>query len=339
MLVRGQRDRVVAESSNNFVKLSCGMWISRNAVTLRNENARIENVLKNGVYQRGADSDVLVWQSNVFPAVHADYDGTVLTLNFGMHTEVPPLTLPTSLSQTIFSDVNSGIENDIPYYQFTIRNNVNFEGYFAEHEDGEFRFYLKKRKTLAPGNRPLTGITIVIDPGHGGDHSGAIGPLGEDMAEKHLTLINSLKLAERLEALGATVHLTRDTDVDISLQERVNISWRHKPDLFLSLHINSVAETTNAENIRGFTVWYRNLNSVDISQTFLDIMHDINPTTNRSRNINQANLFVCRPSWTPSVILEAGFIINIDDFVWLIDPVEQARMADATVDVVLEYFR
>ena len=70
----------------------------------------------------------------------------------------------------------------------------------------------------------------------------------------------------------------------------------------------------------------------------LDVLHYINPATNRHKGLVQSNLFVCRPSWTPSVLLEAGFIINIDDFVWMIDPVNQDKMADATVQAILEYF-
>jgi len=338
MLVQGQIDRIVAESGNNFVKLSCGMWVSRDSVTVSSERTRTSPLLQRGVYRSSTDFDVLVWEAYVFTAVHAEYDGTVLRLNFGMQPEVPHLTLPDDLSQTIFASYDSGINNGIPYYEFTIRDDVNFEGFFVEYETGEFRFNLKKRKSLTPGDRPLTGITLVLDPGHGGEHSGAIGPLGHDLPEKDLNLINSHKLAERLRALGATVHMTRETDIDISLQGRVNISWRYKPDLFISLHINSVAETTNATNIRGFTVYHRNPNAVSISQTVLDVMYDIIRETNRHKSINQANFFVCRPNWTPSVLLEAGFIININDFVWLIDPVNQDKMADATVDAILEYF-
>ena len=338
MLERGQRDRVIAESSNNFVKLSCGMWVSKNHVSLRNESDFIENVLQNGVYRNGPNFDMLVWRSDEFPAVHAVYDGDELTLNFGMQKEVPSLDLPSVLSQTIFSSYSSGINDGVPYYTFTIRSDVNFEGYHMEYVNGEVRFMLKKRKPLARGSMPLAGISIVLDPGHGGEHSGAVGPLGSAMPEKVLNLTNTILLAERLRELGADVHLTRETDVTLELQERVNISRRLRPDLFLSLHINSVAETTNAENVRGFTVWYRNANSINMSETILDVMYDIIPHTNRHRNINQANLFVCRPTWTPSVLLEAGFIINIEDFVWLIDPVQQEKMADATAQAVLEYF-
>jgi len=338
MLEEGQRDRVIAESSNDFVKLSCGMWINKSNVTIQTESDFIENVLQNGYYRRGTDTDVLIWHSLEFPAIHASYDGDDLTLSFGMHTEVPPLDLPSDLSQTIFSGYSSGINNGTPYYRFAIRNDINFEGYYVEHRNDEIRFHLKKRKNLSRGDRPLTGISIVIDPGHGGEHTGAVGPLGIDMPEKHLNLTNAIKLADRLREMGATVHLTREIDITLSLQERVNISRRLKPDLFLSLHINSVDETTNAENIRGFTVWYRNPNSINMSYSILDVMFDIIPHTNRHRSLNQANFFVCRPAWTPSVLLEAGFIINIDDFVWLIDPENQDKMADATVQAIIEYF-
>jgi len=338
LLSRGKQDRVIAESSNSFVKLSSGAWVMDSNVALRTENAPIINVLKNGIYRSGEHLDMLVWQSDIFPVVNPRFDGNVLTISFGMHTELPSLNLPANLSQTVFSSFSSGITDGVPYYEFTIRDDVNFEGYFTEHIDGEFRFNLKKRKTLSQGDRPLTGISIVLDPGHGGDYSGAIGPLGLVMPEKYLALINAQKLAERLEELGAEVHMTRDTDDTVSLQDRVNLSYQLRPDLFISLHINSVAETTNATNIRGFTVWYRNPNSVDIAQSMLDVMHFINPATNRHRSLVQFNLFVCRPSWTPSVLLEAGFIINIDDFVWMIDPVNQDKMADATVQAILEYF-
>ncbi|MDR2571267.1 MAG: family 10 glycosylhydrolase [Oscillospiraceae bacterium] len=343
MLQRGQRDRVVAESSNNFVKLSCGMWINKNAVTIENSSASgeaslTEDALKNGVYHTGTNFDVIAWRSEEFSAIHAVYDGTALTVNFGMHTDVPPLTFPDDLSRTIFSDYSSGIENDVPYYKFIIRNDVHFEGQFVTYEYGVLRLHLKKRKTLARGDHPLIGITIVLDPGHGGDYSGALGPLGLDFPEKELNLINAQKLAERLRELGADVYLTRETDIDMSLQERVDISWQHKADLFVSLHINSVAETTNAENIRGFTVWHRNPNSINISQSILNTMFDIIPGTNRLREINRSNFFVCRPAWTPSVLLEAGFIVNIDDFVWLIDPEQQDKMAEATTKAIINYF-
>jgi len=338
MMSRGQQDRIVAESSNGYVKLSCGMWINRNDVAVQTEHAIAENTLKNGEYQVGTDYDMIVWQSDVFTAVYATYDGQALTINYGMHHEAPPLTLPGDLSETVFSSVSSGKNGDTPFSAFTIRGDAKFEGCHVEYDNGEFRLCLKKRKTVAEGDKPLAGITIVLDAGHGGDSSGALGPLGIKMPEKSLTLINARKLMQQLTQLGATVHMTRAADTNPSLQRRVDLSWSVKPDLFISLHINSVAETTNSEKTRGFTVWYMNHTSENFAQTVLDVMYHIIPDTNRHRNINQGNLFVCRPQWAPSILLEAGFIVNTGDFVWLLDPVRQDKMAGATVDAILDYF-
>ena len=338
MLLRGQVDRVVAEATNNFVRLSSGRWINRNAVSLREESAPILNVLRNGEYRAYEFYDMIVWQSDVFPAVYATFDGRILRVSFGMHTEAPGLTLREDLSGTIFESVTHGVESGVPYWAFTIRSDARLEGHHVSFENGEFRLHLRKRRALSEGDMPLAGFIFVLDAGHGGDEIGAIGPLGADLPESVLTLINAHKLRERLKALGATVYMTRYEEVSVELTDRVALSRRVKPDLFISLHVNSVAETTNATNIRGFTVWYRNPGSASFSRTVLDVMYYINPATNRHRNINQANFYVCRPQWAPHVLLESSFIVNIDDFVWLIDPVQQHRMADATVEAILEYF-
>ena len=338
LLTRDQTDRVIATSSNGYVKLSCGMWISRSDVSLTPEGDSIENVLTGGVYHSGMDYDMITWRSDVFAAVCSGYDGKVLTVKFGLHTQAPPLVLPDDLSETIFENIQSGKAGDAPFYAFTIRDDVKYEGCYTEYVDGEFRLYLKKRKTTAEGDKPLTGITIVLDPGHGGEEYGAVGPMGRFLPEKELNLINSRALAELLIDLGATVYITRYSDVDKTLQERVDYSLRINPDLFISLHVNSIAETTDATNIHGLTVWYRNPGSVEFAEILLDNMYYVNPMTNRNRIINQANYFVCRPQWSPTVLIEASFIVNVSDFVWLIDPTQQDKMANAAVDAILEYF-
>ncbi|HEX2162866.1 MAG TPA: N-acetylmuramoyl-L-alanine amidase, partial [Thermoanaerobaculia bacterium] len=86
---------------------------------------------------------------------------------------------------------------------------------------------------------PPTGIrVIVLDPGHGGSETGAIGPSG--VAEKDLTLALARTLAARLEAaLPVRVVLTRDEDANLPHETRTAIANQNKADLFLSLHLNS----------------------------------------------------------------------------------------------------
>lgn len=85
---------------------------------------------------------------------------------------------------------------------------------------------------LPPGVR-----TIVLDPGHGGAESGAVGPSG--VAEKDLTLALARELEDRLERQGIRVVLTRNEDSTLSLDSRTAIANQNKADLFISIHLNS----------------------------------------------------------------------------------------------------
>lgn len=78
---------------------------------------------------------------------------------------------------------------------------------------------------------------IIIDAGHGGHDTGAIGPTG--VYEKDVTLAISRRLAEELRARGYEVVLTRDEDVFLALEERSSLANREKGDLFISVHANA----------------------------------------------------------------------------------------------------
>jgi N-acetylmuramoyl-L-alanine amidase len=79
--------------------------------------------------------------------------------------------------------------------------------------------------------------TIVIDPGHGGVETGAIGPSG--IQEKELTLGLARELSTRLGRLGVQTILTRNDDTLVKLDERPAIANQNKADLFVSIHLNS----------------------------------------------------------------------------------------------------
>ena len=112
----------------------------------------------------------------------------------------------------------------------------------------------------APTERTRGVRTIVIDPGHGGPETGAIGPSGAQ--EKELTLILARDLEARLESsLPVRVVLTRNEDASIAHDTRAAIANQNKADLFISIHLNSSlgsgahgAETyflsTEATNVR-----------------------------------------------------------------------------------------
>src|SRR5690606_21075974 len=87
----------------------------------------------------------------------------------------------------------------------------------------------------------LKNKVIVLDPGHGGHDSGAV---GGGYYEKNIVLDVGLQLRDYLRMRGALVYMTRDTDVFLSLSERVEYSNSIQPDAFISIHTNAAASSS-----------------------------------------------------------------------------------------------
>ncbi len=95
-------------------------------------------------------------------------------------------------------------------------------------------------------------IVVMIDPGHGGKDPGAIGPTG--LKEKDVVLEIGKMVSERLSRLpGFEVHMTRDRDVFIPLEERTAMANRAHADIFVSLHINA-SRDRRAEGISSYVL-------------------------------------------------------------------------------------
>lgn len=84
--------------------------------------------------------------------------------------------------------------------------------------------------------RSLANLTVTIDPGHGGDESGAVAPSG--VSEKEMNLMVALELAKALEGLGSKVVLTRKVDGTKALYERPAVANAAGADIFISIHHN-----------------------------------------------------------------------------------------------------
>ena len=92
---------------------------------------------------------------------------------------------------------------------------------------------------------------IVIDPGHGGSESGAV---GGGLLEKNVNLIVSNVVIEKFEELGISAQLTRTADYRVPLQTRADIATALAPDVFLSLHHNGGA--LRPDNEPGTEIFY-----------------------------------------------------------------------------------
>lgn len=95
---------------------------------------------------------------------------------------------------------------------------------------------------------------VLIDPGHGGIDPGAVGI--DNLLEKSVVLEVAKRIERRLKSTGRyRVAMTRDRDVFLSLDQRVNVSGELGADLFVSLHADSLASKVFATQVRGATVY------------------------------------------------------------------------------------
>jgi N-acetylmuramoyl-L-alanine amidase len=197
---------------------------------------------------------------------------------------------------------------------------------------------------------------VVIDPGHGGRDTGAVGRHG--LREKDVALAIARTLARRLRALGFTVILTRKDDSYVSLDERTRIANQARADLFVSVHCNAARRRT----LSGVETWTLNVASdrystrlatfenADAERTVSDlrlILADLATRANASdardlaeavqgslvRNlrarvgrvgdhgVKQALFYVLLGAHMPAILVETGFISN---------PAEEARLRSRT---------
>ena len=180
----------------------------------------------------------------------------------------------------------------------------------------------------------LNNIEILLDPGHGGEESGSKGPTG--YPEKDVNLLVSKLVAQELTKLGAKVYLTRDKDVDVSLQDRMAAIDRLKPDLAISIHYNALPDSGDAENTKGIsTFWYNT--QAHAPAIFLH-NYLVKELERDDAGTFWNNLALTRPHTAPAILLELGFMINPEEFEWITDRQEQQKLAQTLAEGIEEWF-
>lgn len=159
---------------------------------------------------------------------------------------------------------------------------------------------------------------IVIDPGHGGHDSGAVGSRSK---EKDNVLNVAKRLKTLLEKHGHDVSLTRSTDKFISLSGRASFANRLGADYFVSLHNNSAAN----KSATGFETFIYNGSVSSKTREFQKYVHDeiANNIGIRDRGKKRANFAVLRLTNMVAILIEYAFISNKNDEDILINQVDE----------------
>jgi N-acetylmuramoyl-L-alanine amidase len=182
--------------------------------------------------------------------------------------------------------------------------------------------------------KPLSGMYILIDPGHGSENDlGARGPTG--YPEKDVNLTVSYLLQKELIKRGARVFMTRKAEEDLFPKDRVEMIEEQKPDLSLSIHYNALPDAGDAINTKGVGMfWYH-----PQAHSLAVFLHNylVEQLNRPSYGVFWNNLALTRPAVTPSILLELGFMINPEEFEWIVNPQEQQKLAATLADGIVEW--
>lgn len=180
-----------------------------------------------------------------------------------------------------------------------------------------------------PNANSLSEATIMIDPGHGGEDSGAISI--NDSFEKDATLDTAMALKAALEDQGATVMLTRPDDRFIELDDRVTASNLNQVDAFISLHFDGSEDTTWS----GTSSYYYHESDELLAQSVND---QISALPLENIGILFGNYHVLRENTRPSILLELGYMSNQYDLQYIFNDDYHQNIAKAITQGLINYF-
>ena len=208
-------------------------------------------------------------------------------------------------------------------------------GYKVRYQGSNLIVSLKHPPILTQENsQPLKNIKILLDAGHGGKEDlGSRGATG--LPEKDVTLVTSRLLRDELQNRGAKVIMTRTDDVDVELLPRVNKIEQEEPTLSVSIHYNALPDDGDAINTSGIGSFWYNPQAEDFAK-FINAY--VSKKLNRQDyGVYWNNLALVRPTVSPSVLLELGFMINPVEFEWIIDQQQQKLLATTLADGITEW--
>ena len=188
----------------------------------------------------------------------------------------------------------------------------------------------------APIPRPTQPL-VVIDAGHGGSDEGA---RVHTLMEKRLTLSTAILAKRCLEELGYKVIMTRSRDVYISLARRSAIANKTKAAAFVSIHFNA----SRYPNAKGLEIYYHDAKDQGrgrASRRLADLIlfELVDQTDAESRGIKGGNFHVIRETEMPAVLVEGGFVTNIEERNLLSDKAYLKKIAQGIAQGIDKYFR
>ncbi len=332
-LPKGTRATVTGKEGD-WLRLDYGAWINSKETKIISGAVAPQTVIRSIGYRQLAEATEMRFplESAVPVSVEQGNNSFILTLyNTTAQTDTIRLDDDPVISRLYWQQVSPTQVK----YTFNLKNLQQW-GYKLRYDNTTLVLTLRHPPQLKNNKRlPLSGIKIVLDPGHGGKESGASGPTG--YLEKDVNLVISKLLRDELVKRGAKVVMTREDDRDVSLVERQTIINKEEPAIALSIHHNSLPDNGDAEKTKGFGAFWYYPQSHSLA-VFLQ-NYAVKKLGKPSYGVFWDNLALTRLSIAPAVLLELGFMSNPNEFEEIVNPQAQKKMANSLADGITEWFK
>lgn len=183
-----------------------------------------------------------------------------------------------------------------------------------------------RRPPSVDRSAPLKGRLIAVDPGH--PPGGATGPTGLREAEANLAI--ALELQRLLQAAGATVIMTRTTDVALDLGPRIALAEAGGAEVLVSVHNNALPDGVNPFTNNGTSVFYNHLTSLALARAVQCGL--VQQLGLRDLGVGRGDLALVRPTWQPSILTEGLYMIVPEQEAALRSSAGQRRYAQGVLD-------
>ncbi len=328
IMPKGTKDYIVQQDGNMY-QLKSGFWVYDSNIDV-SEEYLVYNRLKQSKYSRTKEGEQIVFDFDYTPVLYAD------VVEDELHITINNVDINMSDLNKIKGELFDTVTKKDDVLVLHLKNPDLLGGYYTDsNREGEITLSLRKKKVSRNPYYPLKNITIMLDPGHGGTEAGSYSLYGSEYGEKEIVLALSYQLKEKLEAMGAKVIMTRADDSTVSLYDRLRYSREYLPDMFVSIHTDSMYESRDLSNIYGATVYYKHPIAERISK---NIAKAISEGEVYNRGSKTCNFYVCRGTWAPSILIENGFSCNAGDLEHLMDSQSSSKLLDSYVKEIVDYF-
>lgn len=336
-LPKGTRATVIGREGE-WIRLDYGAWIKASEVRIVKDAVPARSLIRSA-----RSRQVSGWTEVLFPleipvpvtVQEGERTFTLTLYNTTAQTDIIRLDDDPVISRLAWQQISP----QQVQYTFNLKSAQQW-GYKLRYEGTTLVLSLKHPPTntsAVPNSseKPLSGIKILIDPGHGGPQdSGAVSPTG--VREKTVALIVSKLVREELVNRGANVVMTRVEDVDLDLPPRVEMIQKEEPAIAISIHYNALPDNGDAINTKGVGAFWFHPQAHSLAMFLHNYL--VAKLNRPSYGVFWNNLAMTRPAVTPSVLMELGFTINPEEFEWIVNPTEQKKLASAIAQGITEWF-